>query len=77
MPALCLGGDGDGRKQDDGLLVDEAQESGGNNFNCRRIARGSRLPFDSRNMAEQGVVVANRARYGRCAILADICMDRN
>ena len=77
MSAVCPGGRRDGPQQDDGVLMDEAQESRGNNLDCGWIPGGRRLSFESGAMVEQGVVAAKPARYSGFAISAWVCLDRN
>ena len=52
VPAVCAGGGRNGLQQDDGLLMDEAQESGGNNFNYRWMPWGGRVFDKSIALAE-------------------------
>lgn len=61
MLAICPGGGCDGLQQNDCVLVDQTQEPGSNNFNCRRVARGSRLFDKPIALVEQSVVAAVHA----------------
>ena len=61
MSAVCAGSGRDGLQQDDGLLVDEAQEPGSNNLYCGWMSGRSRLFDESITVVEQSVVAANRA----------------
>ena len=61
MPAVCPGGGCDGLQQDDGLLLDEAQEPGSNNFYCWWMSRRGRLSDKPIALVEQSVVAANYA----------------
>ena len=60
MSAIDPGSGRDGLQQDDGLLVDAAQEPGGNNFYCGRIDGSSRLFDKPIALVEQSVVAADR-----------------
>jgi hypothetical protein len=61
VPAVCAGSGGDGSKQDDGLLLDEAQESGRNHFACGRMSGCGRLFDKPIALVEQSVVAAHYA----------------
>ena len=77
VSAVCAGGWRDGLQQDDGLLLDEAQESGSNNLSCRRMSGSGRMFDQPIALAEQSVVAANDARYGGRAVSDRPCLDGN
>jgi len=58
--AVCPGSGCDGRKQDDGLLMDQTEESGRNNLDCGRMSWGGRMLDESCGMVEQTVVASDR-----------------
>jgi hypothetical protein len=61
VSALCPGSGRDGLQQDDGLLLDAAQESGCNNFDCGRVSGSGRVFDVPISLIEQSVVAANYA----------------
>jgi hypothetical protein len=61
VSAVCSGSGRDGLQQNDGLLVDEAQEPGSNNLYCGWMPWRSRLFDKPIALVEQSVVAANYA----------------
>jgi hypothetical protein len=58
-PVVYPGGGRNGLQQDDSLLVDETQKSGGNNLYCGRMFGRGRLFDQHVAMVEQSVVAAD------------------
>ena len=77
MSALCPGSGRDGLQQDDRLLLDAAQESGCNNFDCGRVSGSGRVFDVPISLIEQSVVAANYARHGGSAVSAGVCLARD
>src|SRR4029077_16085766 len=63
MSAVCPCGDRYGRQQDDGVLLDEAEESSSNHFYRGRMLGGRRLLVESGNLVKNDVVAANGVRH--------------
>ena len=61
VSAVCAGSGRDGLQQDDGLLMDEAEESRGNNLNCGWMSGRGGVFDKSVDVVEQSVVAADYA----------------
>lgn len=77
MLAVCPGSGRDGLQQDDGLLVDEAQEPGRNNLYCGWMSGRSRLFDKPIALVEQSVVAAKYARHDGRTVSDRFCLDGN